>query len=295
MARGRVLITGLSGFTGRYVKKELERRGYEVYGLDYLPARSKVDLRDFESICFIMKLLKPDYIIHLAGISSVVHKDSLSFYETNVIGTENLLKATRICNPSIRLLILASSANVYGAPVTTQPICETSILRPVTHYGISKLAMELVAKTYSKDLPITIVRPFNYTGVDQSEKFVIPKIIEAFKKNVSVLRLGNLDVARDFSDVRDVAMIYGELLDRVVVDQLLNICSSNCIYLSSIINYCRRIFDNYSLHIEVDDSLVRSNEIEVLYGSNEKLKNLLNINFQYSIEETLLWMAGFGN
>lgn len=295
MASDKVLVTGLSGFTGRYVKRELEGRGYEVYGLEYLTARNKVDLRDFESICSVMRLLRPDYIIHLAGISSVVHEDSLSFYETNVIGTEKLLTATRIYNPTIKLIVLASSANVYGVPVTAEPLCETSIPRPVTHYGISKLAMELVAKTYSKDLPMTIVRPFNYTGVGQSEKFVIPKIIDAFKKNVSVLRLGNLDVARDFSDVRDVAMIYGELLDRVVVNQILNICSSNCIYLNSIVSYCRRIFNNYSLHVEVDDSLVRSNEIEILYGSNEKLKNLLNINDGYSIEETLLWMAGSGN
>ena len=146
-------------------------------------------------------------VVHLAALAFVAEQDPALFYQVNVIGTRNLLEA--LCNQSTHseCTILASSANVYGNS-ELEIISESSPTRPANDYAVSKLTMEYLAKTYCDKLPITITLPFNYTGVGQSDRFLIPKIVKHFKKRAPVIELGNLDVAREFSDVRDVALIY---------------------------------------------------------------------------------------
>src|SRR6266540_6801643 len=203
----KVLITGIDGFTGVYLEDLLQKAGYDVYGLVYPTSRKEkhrsCNIADKDDVTAALNTIKPDYIIHLAGISFVQHSDSRQIYDINLFGTLNILKASLDIGFKPKKILLASSANVYGNP-STGMIDESVCPAPVNHYAISKLAMEFKARTYFDRLNILITRPFNYTGVGQETHFLIPKIVKHFKERKEAIELGNLDVVRDFSDVRSV-------------------------------------------------------------------------------------------
>lgn len=181
----KVFVTGLDGFTGRYMAEELIRSGHEVCGIVHKPVaaapwRTHVcDLLDTDALVRVLSDEKPDAVVHLAAIAFVQHGDVGAIYQTNVVGTRNLLDAlTRAaCQP--RAVLLASSANVYGNS-DREIIDESTAPAPANDYAISKLAMEMVARMWQDKLPIVIVRPFNYTGVGQDERFLLPKIVRHF-------------------------------------------------------------------------------------------------------------------
>ena len=126
--------------------------------------------------------------------------------------------------------VLASSANVYG---NLQPglLSESNPVNPANDYAVSKLAMEYMARLWIPKLPVAIARPFNYTGVGQSESFLIPKIVTHFVHRKHRIELGNMDVWREFNDVRDVVHAYRMLLEARPVGQVVNVCSSNLVSL----------------------------------------------------------------
>jgi len=168
----RVLITGIDGFTGRYVAQALVDRGHEVVGMArdrsiphdaQVTATYEADLDDPAALSAMMAQVRPDRIVHLAAISAVTHGDVAAIYQTNVVGTRNLLQASVSAGIQPDAILLASSANIYGNASQGQ-IDETAPLVPVNDYGVSKLAMEHIGRIYSNRLPIIIVRPFNYTG-----------------------------------------------------------------------------------------------------------------------------------
>ena len=160
----RVLVTGLEGFTGPYVAQALRAAGHEVHGAPAWPA---FDLRRPADIAAALDAAKPDWVLHLAGLSSVTHADAAELYAVNAVGTGNLLQAIAERAPGVRKVLLASSANVYGN-ADADPIDEQVAPRPVNHYACSKLAMEFIARTWFDRLPIVIARPFNYTGPGQT-------------------------------------------------------------------------------------------------------------------------------
>lgn len=291
-----VLVTGASGFTGRYVCRELVCRGYRVVGLGIsntvgIYTTYDVDLRDKVTLKEFVNLVKPDYVIHLAGIASVDHANADDFYLINVIATRNLLEALMESNYDVAKVILASSANVYGNQVSGI-LTEDMLAAPVNDYAVSKLCMEHMAKLWVNDLPLIIVRPFNYSGVGQSDKFFIPKIVNSFKRQDNKITLGNLDVSRDFSDVRCVAEIYADLLSVDNVNGLVvNICSGKATQLRSIIETCVVKFE-YQPDIVVLDEYVRQNEIHMLVGGTSLLERLLpERSFEFNLEELIEWMA----
>ena len=116
--------------------------------------------------------------------------------------------------------MLASTSQVYGNP-SDDPVTEDTITTPINHYACSKLAMELMARNWFDRLPILITRPFNYTGRGQDQRFLLPKLIDHFRRRAAVIHLGNLDVERDFLDVRSVADIYVRLLESPAQSQAL--------------------------------------------------------------------------
>ena len=287
----RILITGANGFTGQYVCKALENSNWEIYGLsDNLSITGKtVDLREKDLVYKIIKEVRPNAVIHLAAISSVNHKNIDEIYEVNILGTRNLLEALSYSNSDIENVILASSANIYGPENSGLPISELAPPNPVNDYAISKLAMELMAKTWFDRLPISITRPFNYTGVGQSENFIIPKIINAFRNNSDFLELGNIDISRDFSDVRDIASFYVSLLKNKYRNLIVNFCSGKSTSVSYIIDYCAKITGK-NVEIVTSQSLIRKRDISSLTGDNRLLKEITGASGKYSIEQTLSWM-----
>lgn len=289
----RALLTGCHGFTGRYVTAELEAAGYEVVGLahDGDPPREGVlraNLLDRTAVRRAVAEARADAVVHLAAISFVAHGDADEIYRTNVVGTRNLLEALADAEVKPRSVVLASSANIYGN-AAVEPITEDTPPAPANDYAVSKLAMEYMARLWMDRLPISIVRPFNYTGVGQSENFLIPKIVQHFKRGDKAIELGNIDVARDFSDVRDVARAYAAIIERAPAGETINICSGVAHSLGDVLEMMTKVA-GYAIEVRVNPAFVRANEVKRLVGANARLHEVVNFVPSIPLQETLQWM-----
>jgi nucleoside-diphosphate-sugar epimerase len=279
----RVLVTGARGFTGRYLCAALCERGHEV-----LPIAA--DITDRDMVLVNLAKVKPDSIIHLAAIAFVGSDDFEMFYRVNQLGTFNLLEAAAVSTPGARVL-LVSSANIYGNQ-TEGLIDETCLPNPVNHYALSKWAMELGARFWSGRLDMTVVRPFNYTGIGQGEQYLIPKIVAHFKRRAPSIELGNLDIRRDFGDVRSVVSAYCDLLDTPAsIGETYNVSSGETYSLHEIIAIASRL-TNHRIDVHINPAFVRANEVKVLAGNSAKLKAALPHWKPLPLSETLSRMLG---
>jgi len=289
----RALITGAEGFTGRYLARELERCGWEVWGTDILdkpsdPRYRRSDLTDRESLQRIVDEIQPHAVVHLAGIAFVAHGNADAFYRVNLMGARNLLEALAETASRPRCVLLASSANVYGN-LTEGVLNETTPPNPANDYAVSKLAMEYMARLWLDRLPVVLVRPFNYTGVGQGEAFLLPKVVAHFRRRAEVIELGNLDVWRDFSDVRAVVRAYRRLLEVCPAGETVNVCSGRTHSLREILTMAEAI-TGHRIRIEVNPAFVRRNDVEILCGDPSKLRSLIGDWETPPLEETLGWM-----
>lgn len=297
----RVLITGITGFTGRYVARKFIELGCEVYGFSHANNRMMegvkqiyaVSLTNYQGLKQAVDSVKPHYVIHLAAISFVAHTDISELYETNVIGTRNLLEALKNASVLPESVIVASSANVYGNNNSGQPLDESTILAPVNDYAVTKVSGEYISSLYSHIFPITVVRPFNYTGLFQNNNFLVPKIVQAAKTRQPIIELGNLDVARDFSDVRDVARFYSQIIQTSSIKTMrtMNICSGKVYTLSNILEYAQQASNHRFDEVRVNPAFVRSNEIKLLLGDPRLLNDSINNPCRYTLEQTIKWMV----
>jgi len=283
---GRVLLTGCSGFTGHYVAERLAASGFEVF--DPEEGGRVFDLAQPTTLPSVIAEARPDYVIHLAALSFVALEDSTGFYRVNTVGTTNLLDALLADRRPLRRVILASSANVYGN-ATDDPITEGTAPAPVNHYAASKLAMEHMAATYADRLPLTITRPFNYTGAGQARHFLIPKLVSHFAERRPVIELGNLDVVRDFSDVRAVAEAYARLLTADAPPQVVNLCSGVGRSLRGLLEDLAKL-SGHRLDIHVNPAFVRANEVHRLVGCTTTLRSTVGELPHQDFRETLAWM-----
>lgn len=289
----RALITGLRGFTGYYMARELSAAGYHVHGT-VLPGEQTgpdifaVDLLDRASVAAAIEQVRPDVVVHLAAIAFVAHNDADQMYRVNVVGTRNLLEALAAGSHKPSSVLLASSANIYGN-ADLAVIDESVAPNPANDYAVSKLAMEYMARLWMDKLPITIARPFNYTGVGQAENFLLPKIVSHFRKEARRIELGNLAIARDFSDVRMVARSYRRLLAAAPAGETFNVCSGQPHSLESLIDMMSEIA-GYRIEVHVNPAFVRANEVLTLTGSNAKLAGVIGNIETTPLLDTLRWM-----
>lgn len=288
-----VLITGLSGFTGKHLAQALTEDGWRVAGLggqqldcefDHLDA----DLNETERLSTWIRKIQPTHVIHLAALAHVTGSDALSYYRVNVLGTESLLNALKTADVTVQKIIVASSANIYGNSISS-PISESAEPQPVNHYALSKMAMEALVRKWFTRFPILVVRPFNYTGPGQSESFVFSKIVGAFARGEKEIRLGNLDVSRDLSDVRFVVAAYLKLLQADTNGEFVNICSGRSVSLLAVIREMENIA-GYSPDVVVDSAFVREDEVKSLYGDPAKLFALVGKMDIPRLHDTLLEM-----
>lgn len=288
------LITGLHGFTGRYLADELCASGYSIVGIGQEKlghAQSpyfQCNLNDRQGMLDAVHSIVPDVVVHLAGIAFAAHGSADEIYRTNIVGTRNLLEALASSPRLPKSVLLASSANIYGNAAVS-PIDETSLPAPANDYAVSKLAMEYMALLWSDKLPITIVRPFNYTGVGQSLLFLPPKIVDHFKRRAPVIELGNLNVIRDFSDVRMVVRCYRLLIELEQSGETFNICSGVGHSMQEVITLVREL-SGHDLEVVVNPAFVRSNEVHELIGSRAKLDAAIGVVDPIPLQETLQWM-----
>ncbi|RFU45978.1 GDP-mannose 4,6-dehydratase [Paraburkholderia sp. DHOC27] len=290
----RTLVTGASGFTGAWLISNLLASGHAVtetvagQNATETPSRRRLDITSPEQCRRVIDEVRPDYIVHLAAISFVGHDDPLDFYRVNVLGTLNLLQACADVGHTPRKVLIASSANVYGN-VTSDAIDESFPAAPVNHYAASKAAMESMVRTWFDRLPILIVRPFNYTGRGQTSSFLVPKIVDHFARRAPEISLGNIDVARDFSDVRYVVRAYEALLDSAAAGETVNVCTGQPYTLREILTMAGEI-TGHELAIRVNPAFVRQTDVKVLAGSPAKLQRMVPEVKAIGFRETLGWM-----
>ncbi len=289
----KALITGSKGFVGPYLKSELQANGYDVFGIGKEPGTEadylSVDITDVSGINEAVKKIQPTHIFHLAGVSSppFAEKNPELTNQINVEGTKNILDAALHLSTAPRVLVV-STAHVYGSPKYL-PIDESHSLGGLGVYGLSRIQQEAVARTFMKEMFIAIPRSFNHTGPGQPDTFVIPKIfkqlaeISAGKRKA--LELGNIDVKRDILHVRDVVRAYRLLLEQDTPGVIANVCRGASIGLKEIISYGKLFAQLSDVQIGIDDSGLRANDVNDLYGSNAYLKSIIDWEPTIGLEE----------
>ena len=289
----KVLITGITGFTGLYLSKYFSNLNYDTYGISNRKNSSEknifhCDLLDKDGLEKIIADIQPNIIIHLAAISFVGHEKTEDFYNVNVIGTQNLLEAIKnYGSNNIKKIILASSATVYGDQESYEHLSESMYPNPTNHYGISKFSMEQIAKTYFNTLPIIITRPFNYTAPGQSIDFVIPKITTAFKNKQNIIELGNRNVFREYNSIDFVTECYYKLAISSHKSEIVNICSGKTYSLEEVLDLCSEI-TNHKLEVLINPNFVRKNEIFKLSGDPSKLYKMVKLGMRkFELKDTL--------
>jgi len=200
----------------------------------------------------------------------------------------NLLSALATLPGVPKCVLLASSANIYGN-CAASPIDELQAIAPVNHYAMSKATMEKVARLFSDRLPVVIARPFNYTGRGQELQFLIPKLVDHFKRRAPSVALGNLDVEREFNDVRMVCAAYLALLEKGQVGEAYNICTGNSYSLTSVLQALQSLTGHF-LEVGGNPEFVREGEVHKLCGNPSKLLSTVGLLEQYTLLQTLSWM-----
>lgn len=293
----RALITGVNGFVGKYLVQELQEKGYSVSGIGMgqfnFPGVSykDVNIMDLIELEQAMEELNPDIVFHLAGLASVSTswRDPKASFEVNVIGTINMLESLK--GREVRAIVYVGSSEIYGPGRRLgEKFCETTSPNPQNPYATSKYAAERIALQLglAYKLPVIITRPFNHIGVGQNEGFVVPdfarQIIEASKRDESI-RVGRLDVYRDFTDVRDIVRAYRMLAEKGQTGETYNICSGVDRKISDILDLMRTEYGN--LDVELDESKMRPVENIYSVGNNDKIRAAIGWEPLYPIEDSL--------
>lgn len=284
MMNKKVLIIGASGFIGKYLHQCL------LQNKNWTPYKSSefnVDITNIESIDKCICAEKFDAIVNLSGIATLDIKDRSILFSINSFGVDNLLSVLDSHNFKGKV-ILTSSAYVYAASDLRQKLDETDLLSPNNLYGCSKILAENFSNLYSERLNITIARPFNAIGVGHKKNFLLPKIIHAFKNNLPEIELGNLDVSRDYSDVRDVARMYECLLEKNNVPNIINFCNGYTASVEELIANLEEI-TSHRMIVKSNPKFMRKNDVLYQCGSTQRLEDL-GFSWRYSLKSTLRWM-----
>ena len=290
----RVLVTGADGFTGRHLCAHLRAQGHEVIEFNGQTASAghaiRAELTDAAQVRDAVARARPDRVVHLAAIAFPGHADAGAVYRVNVVGTLNLLQALLEEATGVRGVLLPSTATVYAGD-SSRALTEDAPLGPASHYAVSKLAMEHMARLFAARLPIAVVRPFNYTGPGQREPYLVPKIVRHFAQRAPFIELGNIDSERDFLDVRTVVDAYARLLDTGgAYGQTFNLCSGTGTSVRGLIAALEAI-TQHRIEVRVNAAFVRPNEPRRIVGSPDRLVNaigkLLDVPLARTLEDML--------
>jgi GDP-4-dehydro-6-deoxy-D-mannose reductase len=291
MAAKKVLITGIAGFVGSHLAELLLSKGYEIHGL--CRPRSKTDniesitnklhledadLLDSHSLYTTISKIKPDYIFHLAAQSFVPTSwvsPSVTL-EVNIVGTANLFEAVRQAgiDPVIQI---ACSSEEYGLVHPDElPIKETNPLRPLSPYAVSKLAMDYLGYQYQSSYGVKVVRTrgFNHTGPRRGETFAesnFAKQIAMIEKGKQdpIIKVGNLEAERDYTDVRDMVRGYLLAVEKCDPGDVYNICTGNAVKIKALLDLLLSM-SKIKVEIQEDPNRMRPSDVPVLIGDNSK-------------------------
>lgn len=275
----KTLVIGCNGFAGRHAAAALLHAGHEVVGGDVACSPGspipclEMDVGDLASISRVLETVRPDAVLHLGGIAFVPlgWTEPQRVFSVNTIGTLNLLDAIRRHAPATRVLVV-TSAEVYGSHPAPQPLAEDAPYRPDNIYGVAKAAADHAALLYAAHhhLDAMVARPSNHIGAGQSKDFVssafASQLADIANGAPPLMRVGNLDQRRDFTDVRDVARAYVRLLEQGQPGLAYNIASGHMIPVRDILDTLCDIVQ-IRPQVEIDPALFRPNETRPSYDT----------------------------
>ena len=304
----KALITGISGFAGSYLAEFLINKGYEILGVFYDKSTFsnldgfidritlyQCDIRNYDNLKKIIEKVQPDEIYHLAAISFVLNslKDPKLTFDTNLYGALNLYQAIIELkfNPKI---LFVGSADEYGVVNENDlPIKEECPLRPMNPYSISKASADFLSYAYFKNYNLNIirVRPFNHIGPRQSPEFVcssFAKQIAEIEKGLKepIIKVGNLEAKRDFTDVRDMVRAYWLAMQKGETGEVYNICSGRTVRIKELLSNLLGL-SSRKIEIMKDPKRMRPSDNPILQGDFSKFRGRTGWEPEISLDETL--------
>ena len=297
----RVLVTGATGFAGRWLTLELEGAGHEVVAA---PGHRELDLAEAPDLRPLITHVQPDAVAHLAGISFApdAAKDPDLAVRVNAGGSRALFSALDAVDSPAAVLV-TSSSEVYGRfDPADLPITESQPARATAPYGKSKIGLETAALEASeRGRRVVITRAFNHIGPGQREVFVASalarRVLDLRAGRTHTIRVGNLDVRRDFSDVRDTVRAYRLLLEALVEGQvprdrpIYNIATGRSVAIRELVEILCRLA-GVPMAVEVDPSLVRADDALDIRGDSSALRQLTRWQPRVSLESSLADILG---
>lgn len=298
----RILITGASGFVGRYVALNLDKRGHRLFLTSPVPFHLRlkqgllksvqVNLCHFPSAKKLLSKIKPDAVVHLAALSHIgkswVNRSEM--VKVNVEGTNNLCRALKTNKKPVTFLYV-STATVYGGKKRSQGrYTELDAPDPRNPYAASKLAGENIVRCYASDtFRPYIVRPGNHTGPGQSTDYVVPAFAQRIFKTPDngVISVGNLKSKRDFMDVRDVADAYRRILEKKPKDNLFVLGSGREIAISEILKRLIKI-SGKKIKSRLDPSILRPQDKKTIFLNPARARKVLGWKCRTQLQDTLV-------
>ena len=306
----KILITGIGGFAGSHLAEHLiaENKG-EIFGIvrdlnkiENLNSSLQnnlnlfaADINDFQSTLKIIKKINPEIIFHLAGQPFVPtsFENTSGTFEVNVIGAINIFESVKSVGINPRIIIV-TSGEVYGEAFGLPLHTEKSLPHPVNHYAASKTSIDFISQTYKRyeNMNIVIARPFNHTGPRQKPNFVCSSIANQIakieKENLpKILKVGNVEAQRMFTDVRDMAKAYSLLMEIENGNEFIfNITNDK---ISSILDVIK-IYENISglnFELNIEEKRLRGYDIKLMGGDASLFKSKTNWKPNFTLTQTL--------
>jgi GDP-4-dehydro-6-deoxy-D-mannose reductase len=311
----RVLITGITGLVGSHLADMLLELGdYEIYGFKRWRADDRSirhfgpsvrilegDITDPHSVRAAVVDSRPDLVFHLAAQSypSESWAAPTTTIETNVIGTVNVLEAVRGESPDARVQVAGSSAAYGFVPTEEMPISEARPLRPLSPYGVSKAAQEMLGHQYadSYSMAVVMTRSFNHIGTRQDSRTAAQTFARQIAEAEVGIRprqihVGNLEPLRDFLDVHDAVRAMKLVVEDGTPGSIYNVCSGRAVRIGDMLDMYLALGEG-EFEVVVDEARLRPQDEPILHGDNAKIRNELGWAPQVPLATSLEQILGF--
>jgi GDP-4-dehydro-6-deoxy-D-mannose reductase len=302
----RVLITGAAGFVGRHLARHLNEQGLIVHGLDRpsVPPPSDLciawhpcDITQAAQVAAVVGQLRPDYVFHLAAL---IRSESLTdLFTINVLGTQNVLDALVAARSEAHVLVAGSSAEYGLVRPDELPVREDHPLRPLSPYGVSKIAQSLLAAqyVYRHNLPVIRTRTFNLTGPGEPDTL----FCSALSRQVAeiemglrppALQVGNLASSRDFTDVRDAVRAYWLIIQHGQAGEVYNVCSGVSVLIREVLDTLLREVGT-KIEVQQDARQYRNGDVPIQRGDVAHLRSVIAWSPTIPLRESLVDLTNY--
>lgn len=295
----KVLITGVTGFVGSHLADYLleHEPDVQIYGIkrwrskteniEHLVDKIKYfdcDIKDAHNVYEVIDEIRPDKIFHLAAQSFVPAswEAPVETLVLNITGQSNIFEAVKKIKSKEKgydpVILIAGSSEEYGMVYSNEvPIKESNPLRPLSPYAVSKVCQDLMGYQYWHSYKIKAIRSraFNHSGPRRGEVFVDSNFAQQIAriekgKQAPVIKVGNLEAQRDFTDVRDVVRAYWVATEKCQPGEEYNICSGQTYTIQAVLNKLLSLSTNQNIKVEQDPARMRPSDVPILSGDNSK-------------------------